>query len=57
MISSISGVINASGDNLTIDSDAIFQSTSTNNIAIGEDALNSTAADSDGNVAIGNGDE
>jgi hypothetical protein len=53
MISSVSGKVNTSGDNLTVDSDAIFQSTSTGNIAIGLNALDNTGADSDNNIAIG----
>ena len=53
MISSVSGKVNITGENLTVDSDALFQSTSTNNIAIGLNALNSTGADSDNNIGIG----
>ena len=53
MVSSVGGKVNTSSTNLTVDSDAIFASTSANNIAIGLNALNSTAADSDGNIANG----
>ena len=53
MIGSVSGKVNASGDNLTVDSDALFQATSTNNIAIGLNALNSTGAAALRNIGIG----
>ena len=54
MISSVSGAVNTSGSNVTVDSDAQFVSGSDNNIAIGANALNSTTTDAaDYNIAIG----
>ena len=53
MVSSVIGKVNISGDNLTVDSDAIFKDSSTNNIAIGRDSLDSTSTNSDDNIAIG----
>ena len=49
----IGGVINTSGSNLAIDSDAVFDATSGNNIAIGTGVLDETFANSDHNIAIG----
>ena len=48
-----STAVNTSGTNLTVDSDAIFASASGNNIAIGENALNSTDTAAVRNIAIG----
>ena len=48
-----STAVNTSGTNLTVDSDAIFASASGNNIAIGENALNSTDTSAVRNIAIG----
>lgn len=52
-ISSVSGVVNTSGANLTIDSDAIFDAASGKNIAIGAGTMAGVTSDADDNIALG----
>jgi hypothetical protein len=52
-ISSVSGAVNTSGDNVGIDTDAQFGSSDTKNIAIGGDSLDATLIGATENIAIG----